>query len=519
MTKTSRIEQSTRDDSMSTEAPIAATDGRVQLPAHNGVRPGGARFLGAETGRPREALFLRWARVSDTSAGVGGLIGAFLITNVGRTLAGFQEFLLLRLTVRNLLLLAAFAGVWRLICTVAGLYRWELVRLRQREALRVALAAAGGGAVALVFPAISQTGAFQFITVAVWLTGTAAAMLLARRILRTVIDVEAGERRIFLIVGTGPRALTLARELSSIPGSRLVGYVDIGERPSTPEIGELYLGDFQQLERILLEQMVDQVYVALPVRSRYAEIEAALQVCERTGVSVSWLADQFVPARAQRRFELSRNGSFVNISAEHDYRLMIVKRLIDLVGAALGITLLAPVLAAAALAIKLTSPGPVLYVQDRYGLNRRRFGMYKLRTMVQGAETLQASLEHLNEASGPVFKIKNDPRITSVGRFLRRTSIDEIPQLLNVLRGDMSLVGPRPLPLRDVARFTEAALVRRFSVPPGLTGLWQISGRSEVPFDRWIELDLQYIDRWSLALDGRILLKTVPAVIRGTGAN
>jgi lipopolysaccharide/colanic/teichoic acid biosynthesis glycosyltransferase len=144
--------------------------------------------------------------------------------------------------------------------------------------------------------------------------------------------------------------------------------------------------------------------------------------------------------------------------------------------------------------------------------------MYKLRTMVENADRLQESLEHLNEADGPVFKIKDDPRVTRVGRFLRQTSIDEIPQLLNVLRGEMSLVGPRPLPLRDVGRFTEATLVRRFSVRPGLTGLWQINGRSELSFERWMELDMQYIDEWSLGLDLKIIARTIPAVLRATGA-
>jgi exopolysaccharide biosynthesis polyprenyl glycosylphosphotransferase len=244
----------------------------------------------------------------------------------------------------------------------------------------------------------------------------------------------------------------------------------------------------------------------------------ALQVCERAGVPVQWLSDVFESTRG-RPVEISANGSMVGIANGHGHGRLVLKRLIDVVGAAVGLVVLAPVLAAAAVAIKLTSRGPVLYVQDRYGLYRRRFQMYKLRTMVRNADALQESLESRNEANGPVFKMKNDPRVTPVGRFLRRTSIDEIPQLVNVLRGEMSLVGPRPLPLRDVDRFAEAALVRRFSVRPGLTCLWQISGRSEVGFDRWIELDLQYIDEWSLGLDLRIILKTVPAVITGTGAS
>jgi exopolysaccharide biosynthesis polyprenyl glycosylphosphotransferase len=496
----------------------AIMDGARQDARPDGSRPGGGAPRPADAARPRQAFFIHWARLSDTAVGVLALIGAFLITNVSRMPDGFGDFLTLRLTVKNLLLLLAFAGVWRLICTRAGLYRWERVRVRWHEGLRVLLAASVGSAAALVFPAISLTGAFRFSTVLVSLAASVGAMLLARSGLRALIDVEAGERHNLLIVGTGPRGLALGRELASLSRGRLVGYVDPGEPPTQPEIRERYLGDLRDLERILLHHTVDEVYVALPVRSRYVEIEAAVQTCERTGVPVSWLADQFTSTRGRRRFEVSGHQNVISISNEQEYGLLMMKRLVDLLGATLGLVILAPVLVGAVVAIRLTSPGPVLYAQDRYGLYRRRFRMYKLRTMIQGAEALQASLEELNEATGPVFKIKADPRITPVGRFLRRSSIDEIPQLVNVLRGDMSLVGPRPLPLRDVARFTEAALVRRFSVRPGLTGLWQISGRSELSFDRWIELDLQYIDRWSLALDAMILLKTVPAVLRGTGA-
>jgi lipopolysaccharide/colanic/teichoic acid biosynthesis glycosyltransferase len=171
------------------------------------------------------------------------------------------------------------------------------------------------------------------------------------------------------------------------------------------------------------------------------------------------------------------------------------------------------------LAVRLTSPGPVMFSQLRYGRNRRRFRMYKFRTMVEGADAQQSQLEELNEAAGPVFKIRRDPRITPFGAFLRRTSLDELPQLWNVLRGDMSLVGPRPLPLRDVNQFAEGRLMRRFSVLPGITGLWQVSGRSSLAFDEWLRLDLAYIDQWSLTLDLRILARTIPAVLSGRGAS
>ena len=171
-----------------------------------------------------------------------------------------------------------------------------------------------------------------------------------------------------------------------------------------------------------------------------------------------------------------------------------------------------------ALAIKLTSAGPIFFLQERIGLNKRRFRIYKFRTMVPHAEKLMAKLEARNEVSGPVFKIKNDPRITPIGRFLRRSSIDELPQLLNVLKGDMSLVGPRPLPVRDYEGFNEDWQRRRFSVKPGITCLWQVNGRSGISFDQWMLLDLQYMDEWSLWLDFKILAKTVPAVLKGAGA-
>jgi exopolysaccharide biosynthesis polyprenyl glycosylphosphotransferase len=196
----------------------------------------------------------------------------------------------------------------------------------------------------------------------------------------------------------------------------------------------------------------------------------------------------------------------------------LTKRAIDVAVSALALLLAAPLMALVALAVRLDSPGPALFSQERYGLHRHRFRVWKFRTMVADAEARQAALEGRNEAGGALFKIRDDPRMTRVGRWLRRTSLDELPQLWNVLRGEMSLVGPRPLPVRDVARFDEPWLMRRFSAPPGLTGLWQVHGRSESGFDDLVAMDLEYIDRWSLGLDLRILAATVPAVLRGHGA-
>jgi exopolysaccharide biosynthesis polyprenyl glycosylphosphotransferase len=203
--------------------------------------------------------------------------------------------------------------------------------------------------------------------------------------------------------------------------------------------------------------------------------------------------------------------------AHEDYEILL-KRAVDLLVATLLLCLLSPLMLTIALAVKLTSSGPVFFTQERYGRNRRRFRIYKFRSMVADAEGLMNSIESLNEAQGPIFKIRKDPRITKVGRLLRRMSLDELPQLFNVITGDMSLVGPRPMSLRDVQRFSEGSLMRRFSVMPGITGLWQVSGRSNTDFDTWIRLDLQYIDQWSPGLDFRILLRTIPAVLSGRGA-
>jgi exopolysaccharide biosynthesis polyprenyl glycosylphosphotransferase len=279
------------------------------------------------------------------------------------------------------------------------------------------------------------------------------------------------------------------------------------------------LGGLDDLETILMKQPVDEVMIALPAKSCYAQIQTAIQTCERAGVEAKYLSDVFQLSLARPRFEPDETAPVVALKVVQDGYRLVVKGCIDIIGAVAGLAFFGPLMLAIAAAIRLTSPGAALFVQERYGLHKRRFRMYKFRTMVADAERLQAELESCNEAQGPVFKIRNDPRITAIGRFLRKTSLDEFPQFLNALKGEMSLVGPRPLPLRDVSRFDDASLMRRFSVKPGLTCLWQINDRSQSNFDRWIALDLRYIDEWSLKLDLKILAHTVPAVIKGIGAS
>jgi len=192
--------------------------------------------------------------------------------------------------------------------------------------------------------------------------------------------------------------------------------------------------------------------------------------------------------------------------------------MVDVLASTVLVVFLTPLLVLIALAIKFDSKGPVFFLQERMGYNKRRFRMVKFRTMAVDAEARMQEVEHLNEKGGPIFKVCNDPRVTRVGRWLRRTSLDELPQLFNVIPGDMSLVGPRPLSMRDALGLEEAWQKRRFSVKPGLTCLWQVSGRSNLSFEQWMQLDLVYIDRWSLGLDFWILLRTIPAVLTAEGA-
>jgi exopolysaccharide biosynthesis polyprenyl glycosylphosphotransferase len=454
----------------------------------------------------------------DSITGLVALIGSFVFANLDWMPEGLHDFLQLRITLKNVLLLLLFLVVWRLAFVMAGLYRQEYLAGGPGEAMRVIVAVGVCTLTALVFPLTTNTGAFHFsVLPQFWFVG-AAGVVGTRWALRRVCAPMVPSVKQILIVGAGPRGVRVFRDLCGPDrkDSNFLGFVDSLDKVG-PEVSSRLLGRLDELESVLMHRAVDEVLIALPTRSHWGEIEQAIAVCERVGVPTRFLADVF-----QRRAVVPQGSdqflSPVVRTLPDDYRL-IFKRCIDVTAALLGLVILAPFLLLISLLIATTSPGPVFFAQERYGLNRRRFKMYKFRTMVADAEQRQEALESLNEATGPVFKIRNDPRITTVGRVLRRTSMDELPQLVNVLKGEMSLVGPRPLPLRDVGRFTEAALMRRFSVPPGLTCLWQISGRSDVGFDDWIKLDLEYIDRWSLALDCRILILTLPAVVRGAGAS
>jgi len=437
---------------------------------------------------------------------------------------GFAAFLAIRITIKNLIVLGLFLVTWVIVFRAFGLSKPSPALSFRKELIQVTKACAVASIFALLFPLTSHSGAFPnrillyFLpaAIAACLCGRLAAHAFADRLYRVM-----ARRRDLIIVGSGPRAAGLYERVrqTSHGHTRVLGFVDSpnGHLVSAA-IRKQMLGTLDDLEDILMKRPVDEVVIALPAKSCYDQIQTTIQTCERAGIEAKYLSDLFELSLAKPRFEADDETPVVSLKVvQDDYRL-VVKRCMDICGAVVGLVLFGPLMLAIAAAIKLTSPGPAFFAQERYGLNKRRFLMYKFRTMVTNAEDLQVALESRNEAQGPVFKIRNDPRVTSIGRILRRTSLDELPQFLNVLWGEMSLVGPRPLPKRDVARFDDASLMRRFSVKPGLTCLWQINGRSNTDFDRWIALDLKYIDSWSLGLDLTILAKTVPVVLSRRGA-
>jgi exopolysaccharide biosynthesis polyprenyl glycosylphosphotransferase len=275
------------------------------------------------------------------------------------------------------------------------------------------------------------------------------------------------------------------------------------------------LGDFLRVN------VVDEAAIYLPLRSYYEHASELVKLCEQYGIVICFDSQVFKLRNSHSRvqdLDWEENSHVYAVAGPAEIVPAMVKRMLDCVCSVVLLILCAPLFLLIAALVKTTSPGPVFFRQIRMGLNKRQFTIYKFRTMVSDAEQLQDRLLSMNEMTGPVFKINQDPRVTPLGRVLRKTSIDELPQLFNVLKGNMSLVGPRAMSLRDYKLFDQDWQRRRFSVKPGITCLWQIQGRNSVPFEKWMELDMQYIDKWSLWLDFKILVQTVPAVLRGTGA-
>lgn len=419
----------------------------------------------------------------------------------------------------HLKVLALLPPAWPAILWILGWYqmRWRplgwLVRTAVFASAILAMLMAG---LALLF----VREAYPRAQIGLMLALVPATTLAVRGITGVVGRwISSRQQRHVLIVGTGREAVRMRRLLrtSALGKPMVLGHLrGFWEKRGDDAGTGAILGEIDQLTRILDGSVVDEVIFCAPLDA-LPRLLTYVRMCEEIGVTAQIQVDSL---------QCHSNPELVNFHGipllayspvSHAPELLSIKRALDVLLAVIGIILTAPIMLLCAIAIKLSSPGPIIFRQRRSGLNGREFQMLKFRTMFTDAEERQRELEELNEVTGPVFKIENDPRVTPVGRFLRRWSLDEFPQLFNVLRGDMSLVGPRPPLPSEVAKYDRWQR-RRLSMRPGLTCLWQIKGRHRIGFEEWMKLDLFYIDHWSLKLDFLILFRTVSAVLSGSGA-
>jgi len=360
--------------------------------------------------------------------------------------------------------------------------------------------------------------AWKNLSVALGLTGG------ARVIVRTVLAWlrrHGKNTRNYLFLGRGRTLHKIAADIVKHPsyGIRLLGGLSFTGEELQPLIpGVKSLGTTEHLQELVRKETIDEIVVCPADGVWTTEVKSVLRFCQATGINCR-LAPDFLGIPMSRTViaPIGHVPAYMVHAGFANDSWMVWKRLLDIFGSVCGILVTAPVMIVIAIAIKVSSPGKILFRQRRVGMNGREFTMLKFRSMYRDAEQRRAELLARNEQTGPVFKIKDDPRITGIGRLLRKYSLDELPQLFNVLHGDMSIVGPRP-PLAHEVQQYDWWQRRRLAVRPGLTCLWQVSGRNAIGFDRWMELDLQYIDGWSLGLDFKIIAKTVREVFRGSGA-
>lgn len=365
----------------------------------------------------------------------------------------------------------------------------------------------------LLVPAGSLPNAGIFLLVA-WPT----SLVLRSTVFRN-LSPRSGPIDEVLIVGTGPLARATLDEIRRKGRHEVLGLVRFSNETPAKTAKARILGVATELEQVLRSMPVAEVYFASNHFAHAEEIQAAIKVCEKFGVPFATPAIAYRLERASPLLSHGIGDGYVHYQSVQAKPVEFAfKRVFDIMSSGVALWVLAPMLLIVAALVKLTSKGPVLFRQTRVGLHGRPFKMLKFRTMVENAEELKAELAQQNEMDGPVFKMKKDPRITSIGRVLRKFSIDELPQLINVLRGDMSVVGPRPPVPNEVARY-EPWHRRRLSVRPGLTCIWQVSGRNEISFEQWMYMDLQYIDTWSFSKDIGLILKTFPVVLTGRGAS
>ncbi|HEV2062990.1 MAG TPA: sugar transferase [Thermoanaerobaculia bacterium] len=443
-----------------------------------------------------------------------GLLPALFPRLVPAALHPFTEYVAL---------LGLILPLWGLLLYMAGFYRSHRTLPLGEEIWAAMKVAFGGTAVlAILIYGLKLEFVSRWFLIVFGVVNFAilASEKVGLRLLSRAVRSRGFNFRTVLLVGTGRKATQLGEFLEAHPywGFRVIGYLDDDNGGEIRRANRWEcLGKTTDLEAVLMREVVDELIFVIE-KGRLGEYERALLAAERHGVRAHVSLDIFPHVFARPVLEEMDGVPLLSFTTTPTNPLQLVaKRAADLAISFVLFVLTSPIQIAAAIGIKLSSPGPVFFRQVRCGLNGRHFTLFKFRTMHAGAQERLSEISHLNEMTGPVFKASNDPRLTRVGWILRRLSIDELPQLWNVIVGNMSLVGPRPPLPEEVARY-EPWQRRRLSMKPGLTCLWQISGRNELDFDRWMELDLKYIDTWSPMLDLKILLKTVPAVLSGRGA-
>lgn len=471
----------------------------------------------------RRSLLLNLYKLSDIFILIVSLLFAWFITDHTKAIA-LDHLLSLQIRLADEIMLLIIVFLWGAILHSFRLYKSRRLDSRIQEWKDIIKATTMGTAVILLCGQIFSVKIFtgQFLSV-FWLSST-ILIIFFRTILRYFLNrlrIYGRNLRFVLIAGTNQRAYDFAQKIEEHKelGYRVFGYID--DKIYLPKENLQLIGGLDDFSTILKNYVIDEVVIALPIKSRYESILTVIRKAEEQGITIRYLS-QFFDSQIAKLETIMFAGFpiLTMVTKSHlNYMQYFTKRTMDVGFGSVLIILTLPLMVAAAFAIKLTSIGPILFIQERVGYNKRTFRLYKFRTMVVGAEKEQEKLQDLNEMDGPVFKIRNDPRITKVGYWLRKTSIDELPQLFNVIGGSMSLVGPRPLPIRDYNGFSQDWQRRRFSVKPGITCTWQISGRSDISFEDWMKLDMEYIDNWSLIGDLKILFKTIPAVIRGGGAS
>ena len=453
---------------------------------------------------------------------VGDFLGAaalFVVISIARYGPTWQEDWR-RLGGNAWVAAATFGAGWVLLVWLGGLYRTRARWSTRSDVFGLLRATAILAVATIVLLFVIKVSDASRLLIGILFVSLALTAIVSRFVLRGIfawLRRRGYMTRFVLVLGANPAGQDFADRVERHPdlGLRVIGHLR-GPDGVMSGLKRPVLGDLVDIENVLHTEVVDEVAVCLPV-SAWDLVEPVTRLCAGEGKVVRIPGDGVGPTVAGGYSEDFEGKTVVSLVYGPDRALgLLVKRLADLVIAGGALIILSPVFALIALRIRLLDGGPVIFRQTRVGLQGRRFGLLKFRTMQRDAEARLAELEELNEVSGRAFKLTDDPRLTRSGRFLRRTGLDELPQLWNVLHGEMSLVGPRP-PLPAEVQGYDVWHRRRLSMKPGITGLWQVSARREPDFDRWVSLDLEYIDRWSLMLDLKILLRTIPAVVNQEG--